>query len=153
MILDKDFEDFIALLNKHEVRYIVVGGYAAIFHGSPRHTGDLDIWIKPEIKNAKKIVSVLNEFGMSSLGLTEEDFIKENFISQIGYPPLRIDILNSISGVDFDEAEKEIQVYQEGELPIKIISLKNLIENKMAAARKKDLADAEFLKKVQKKKK
>ena len=104
MILEKDFEDFVKLLNKFKVAYMIVGGYALALHGKPRHTGDLDIWIEVSEDNAAKLVSVLFEFGMGSLGLEKEDFLKPGFMSQIGYPPLRIDILNSIDGVSFADA-------------------------------------------------
>jgi len=94
MIFEKDFVDFIELLNAHQVEYMVVGAHALAFHGRPRHTGDLDIWIKPSSANADKMVKVLKDFGFGSLDLTKEDFIKKNNITQLGYPPLRIDILN-----------------------------------------------------------
>ena len=85
MILEKDFEDFVKLLNKYKVAYMVVGGYALALHGKPRHTGDLDIWIDISEDNASKLVMVLQEFGMGSLGLGKEDFLKPGFISQIGF--------------------------------------------------------------------
>src|SRR5476651_2315420 len=106
MIFENDFIDFIELLNHHDVKYMVVGAHALAFHGRPRHTGDLDIWIKPSSENAEKMVLVLKGFGFESLGLQKDDFLKENYVTQLGYPPLRIDILNSISGVDFDDAYK-----------------------------------------------
>src|SRR5258708_2874804 len=106
MIFEKDFIDFIELLNLHTVEYMVVGAHALAFHGRPRYTGDLDIWIKPSVENAGKMIDVLKDFGFDSLGLTKEDFLKENYVTQLGYPPLRIDILNAISGVNFDEAYK-----------------------------------------------
>ncbi len=87
MILAEDFEDFIKLLNKHKVEYMVVGGYALAFHGKPRHTGDLDIWIGLSEQNANRILKVVKDFGLASLGFTKDDFLKEGFISQIGYPP------------------------------------------------------------------
>ncbi len=100
MTLDKDFEDFVVLLNKHDVAYMVVGGFALAFHGKPRHTGDLDIWIDISEDNAGKMVRVLNEFGMASLGMQKSRFLKKRrYCSRIGYPPLRIDILNEIDGV------------------------------------------------------
>lgn len=99
MIFEEDFVDFINLLNRHKVEYMVVGAHALAFHGRPRHTGDLDIWIKPSIFNAEKMINVIDDFGFSSLGLVKEDFLKDNYVTQLGYPPLRIDILNSISGV------------------------------------------------------
>ena len=101
MELFNDFRDFIHLLNQHGVEYLVVGGYALAFHGKPRHTGDLDIWINISETNAVKMVTVLDKFGVSSLGLSKADFLKEGYVSQIGYPPLRIDILNSIDGISF----------------------------------------------------
>ena len=92
MTLDPDFEDFIQLLNQHKVDYMVVGGYAMAFHGRPRYTGDLDIWIDISESNAEKMLLVIKDFGFSSLGFKKEDFLKENLINQLGYPPLRIDI-------------------------------------------------------------
>lgn len=150
MILEKDFEDFLKLLNKHKIDYMVVGGYALALHGKPRHTGDLDIWIDISEKNAVRLVKVIKEFGMDSLGLSKEDFLKEGYISQIGYPPLRIDILNSIDGVSFNEASKEMQTIQtEDNLTIKYIGLNDFLTNKKASGRKQDLADIKEIKKLQ----
>ena len=84
MTLAKDFEDFVKLLNHHKVEYMVVGGYALAFHGKPRHTGDLDIWINLSDKNAMLMLRVLKDFGLSSLSFTKEDFLKPGYISQIG---------------------------------------------------------------------
>lgn len=146
MMFESDFVDFIDLLNKYSVSYLVVGAHALSFHGRPRHTGDLDIWIKPDLLNAKKMILVLDKFGFSSLGLVENDFLKENYVTQLGYPPLRIDILNSISGVEFDEAyvnriETEIE-----ELKVNFISISEFIRNKEATGRLKDKSDIESLK-------
>lgn len=112
MTLDPDFEDFIQFLNQYEVDYMIVGGYAMAFHGSPRYTGDLDIWIDISESNAEKMLLVINAFGFSSLGFKKEDFLKENLINQIGYPPLRIDILTNIDGIDFKEAYTQKQVIE-----------------------------------------
>ena len=112
MILAKDFEDFLKLLNNHLVEYMVVGGYALAFHGKPRYTGDLDIWINVSPENARSLVLVVNEFGMQSLGLEEADFLRPGYITQIGYPPLRIDILNHIDGLEFNEAKKGMQLFR-----------------------------------------
>ena len=109
MTLAQDFEDFVKLLNKHKVAYMVVGGYALAFHGKPRHTGDLDIWINISEENAKRMLQVLKDFGMSSLGFQKEDFLKPGYVTQIGYPPLRIDILNNIDGVEFSEAVQKME--------------------------------------------
>jgi len=106
MTLDKDFEDFVFLLNKYDVNYMIIGGYALAFHGRPRHTGDLDIWIDVSEENAHKMFNVINEFGLASLGLKIEDFLEKGIITQIGYPPLRIDILNEIDGVELTKPIK-----------------------------------------------
>ena len=146
MIFERDFIDFIELLNIHNVEYMVVGAHALAFHGRPRHTGDLDIWIKPSIENAGKMVNVLKDFGFESLQLTKEDFLKENYVTQLGYPPLRIDILNAISGVNFDEAYAGRIIGQEEDLTISFINIQDFIANKMATGRAKDLGDIDLLK-------
>jgi len=146
MIFERDFIDFIDLLNIHNVEYMVVGAHALAFHGRPRHTGDLDIWIKPSVANANKMVKVLKDFGFESLKLTKEDFLKENYVTQLGYPPLRIDILNAISGVDFDEAYAGRIIGQEEDLTISFINVQDFIANKMASGRAKDLGDIDLLK-------
>ncbi|MDT3403721.1 hypothetical protein [Mucilaginibacter terrae] len=146
MIFEPDFVDFIALLNQHQVAYLIVGAHALAYHGRPRHTGDLDIWIKPSLENSGKMVAVLHDFGFGSLGLKEEDFLKENYVTQLGYPPLRIDILNAISGVDFDEAyANKIDGEVDG-LAINFINISDFIKNKEATGRNKDLGDIESLK-------
>ena len=152
MTLDKDFEDFIVLLNQHDVDYMVVGGYALAFHGKPRHTGDLDIWIDVSDDNAGKMVRVIEEFGMSSLGLERMDFLKGGVITQIGYPPLRIDILNEIDGVSFKEAYPNKLIIDVEGLPVNYIGLNDLIKNKQVSGRKQDISDVNELKKLKKRK-
>ena len=146
-MFEQDFIDFIELLNQHSVDYMVVGAHALAFHGRPRHTGDLDIWIKPSEPNANKLVDVLNEFGFGSLGLAKSDFLKENYVTQLGYPPLRIDILNTISGVEFDEAYANKVTGDVDGLTVKFINIPEFIRNKEASGRQKDLSDIESLKK------
>ena len=147
MMFEQDFIDFIELLNQHGVDYMVVGAHALAFYGQPRHTGDLDIWINPSSKNAAKMIHVLRDFGFGSLGLAETDFLKENYVTQLGYPPLRIDILNSISGVKFDEAFlNKIDGEVDG-LNIHFINIPDFIKNKEATGRNKDLGDIAALKK------
>jgi predicted nucleotidyltransferase len=153
MELLKDFHDFISLLNDHEVEYLVVGGYALAFHGKPRHTGDLDIWINISEDNATRIVKVLNEFGVGSIGLSKADFLREGYISQIGYPPLRIDILNSIDGILFLSAYQNKQTLKLNNININYIGLQDLIKNKKASGRSQDLTDLKQLVKLFKKKK
>lgn len=141
MQLASDFEDFIKLLNKHAVEYLVVGGYAMAFHGRPRFTGDLDIWVNISESNAEKMLVVLAEFGFSSLGYRREDFLKENIINQIGYPPLRIDILTSIDGVTFSEAIVHKRIIDIDSITIAFIGLNQLIANKKASNRPQDVQD------------
>ena len=149
MILEKDFEDFVKLLNKYKVAYMIVGGYALALHGKPRHTGDLDIWIDISEDNAAKLVLVLHEFGMGSIGLEKEDFLKPGFMSQIGYPPLRIDILNGIDGVSFADAISNMQIIRlENDLILNYIGLNDFLINKQASGRKQDLADIREIKKL-----
>lgn len=150
-MFEPDFSDFIELLNKHKVEYMVVGAHALSYHGRPRHTGDLDIWIKPTPDNADKMIKVLFDFGFSSLGLQRADFLKENFITQLGYPPLRIDLLNSISGVEFDQAYQRKISVQMDNIIVSFISIQDFILNKQATGRPKDIADIESLNSITKK--
>jgi hypothetical protein len=147
IMLAKDFADFVRLLNKHSVAYMVVGGYALAFHGRPRYTGDLDIWIRVSEDNAEKILKAIEEFGLASLGFSREDFMEPALVSQIGYPPLRIDILNSIDGVGFDEAYMDKRTIDVGGIPIPYIGLNEFIQNKRASGRSKDLIDIQALQK------
>lgn len=141
MTLDTDFKDFIELLNKHSVQYLVVGGYAMAAHGRPRYTGDLDIWIEISDGNATKMVTVIDEFGFSSLGFVKADFLQENIVGQIGYPPLRIDILTVIDGVGFEEAYQHKRTISVDNVEMAFIGLNQLIANKKASNRSQDLAD------------
>ena len=151
MTLAEDFEDFVKLLNQHKVEYMVVGGYALAFHGKPRHTGDLDIWINISEDNAMQMLKVVDDFGLQSLGFKKEDFLTEGLISQIGYPPLRIDLLNQIDGVTFNEALPDMQKIElENEFTINYIGLDDLIKNKQASARRQDLTDVKTLQKLKK---
>lgn len=150
MIFEKDFIDFIELLNQHGVKYMVIGAHALAYHGRPRHTGDLDVWIKPSNENASRMMAVLNDFGFGSLGITEPDFLKENYVTQLGYPPLRIDLLNTISGVGFDEAyENKVDAEVDG-LRVSFINVNEFIKNKEATGRNKDLGDIASLKNIKK---
>jgi hypothetical protein len=152
MTLEKDFEDFILLMNKHKVAHMIVGGYALALHGRPRHTGDLDIWINISDDNATRLVTVLNDFGIGQLGFQKEDFLQPGYITQIGYPPLRIDILNTIDGVSFEEARAGMQTLQlENNLIIHFIGLADFLKNKQASGRKQDIADIGEIKKLKEK--
>jgi predicted nucleotidyltransferase len=129
---------------------MVVGGYALAFHGKPRHTGDLDIWINTTEDNAEKLVHAIKEFGLSSLGLTKSDFMQEGYVTQIGYPPLRIDILNSIDGVQFETAFLNKLLVDVNGIEIKYIGLRDFIDNKNASGRSQDIADVKEIKKLKK---
>lgn len=151
MTLFEDFEDFVTLLNQHHVEYMVVGGYALAFHGKPRHTGDLDIWINISEDNALQMLKVIADFGLQSLGFQKEDFLTEGLISQIGYPPLRIDILNQIDGVTFNVARPNMKkIVLENDLTINYIGLNELVKNKQASGRRQDLTDVKTLQQLQK---
>lgn len=151
MILSDDFEDFLKLLNQYHVQYLVVGGYAMAFHGKPRFTGDLDVWINISEDNSLKMVSVINDFGFASLGFTQKDFSIPNLINQIGYPPLRIDILTSIDGVEFEEAYSErLEIQLDEGTSVYYIGLDQLIKNKKSSGRKIDIADVADLEKKRK---
>jgi len=144
-MFNPDFKEFVQLLIKNQVEYLVVGGYAVSIHGYPRYTGDLDIWVNPTLKNSVKVLDCLNEFGFSSLELTENDFIKEYGIIQLGYPPVRIDIMNTLDGVTFDDCFKNKSIIEIDSLPVNFISLNDLIKNKKATARPLDIDDIENL--------
>ena len=145
MELDKDFNEFVELFLEHNVRFLIVGGYALAAHGLPRATGDLDAWVWRNPENAQNIMRALNAFGFQNLSLTESDFSKEDSIIQLGYPPFRIDILTSIDGVAFDQAwEKKIVVELNG-MNVPFIGRDDLITNKKAAGRPQDIADVSRL--------
>lgn len=144
-MLSKDFKEFIELLNEYEVRYLVVGGYAVAFHGHPRYTKDLDIWIELSKENALNAFKALEKFGFGSLGLKSEDFLETDQIIQLGYPPNRIDILTTLKELKFEDCYKaRVEVEIQG-LKINFIDLENLKKNKRATGRPQDLADAENL--------
>jgi len=145
METSKDFEEFFALLNKHQVRYVVVGGYAYAIYAQPRYTKDLDIFYENTLGEARKILKVLKDFGFSSLEITVNDLTREGRIFQLGNPPLRIDLLNQIDGVSFDEVWENRQEANYGDQQILVIGKKELIKNKKATGRKQDLIDLENL--------
>jgi len=128
-----------------------VGGYALAFHGKPRHTGDLDIWIDVSENNAQKMFNVINEFGLASLGLQKADFLQRGIITQIGYPPLRIDILNEIDGVTFKNAYLNKLIIDIDGLPVNYIGLDDLITNKQVSGRQRDISDIGELNKLKRK--
>jgi hypothetical protein len=141
MHLDPDFSEFVACLRAHDVRFMVVGGYAVAAHGHPRYTGDLDIWVQPSPDNADRLLAALITFGFGSVGLTVDDFTRPNHVIQLGYPPLRIDLLTSADGVDFEACYADrLEIPIDG-VAISFIGLDGLRRNKAASARPQDVAD------------
>lgn len=145
-MLSKDFKEFIQLLNENSVRYLIVGGYAVAFHGHPRYTKDLDVWIESSLENAEKLIAALHKFGFGSLGLKSEDFLETDQIIQLGYPPDRIDILTTLTGLNFKACYRtRVGVEIQG-THINFIDIENLRKNKSVTGRPQDLADVENLK-------
>jgi len=144
-MFNQDFKEFIESLNANRVHYLVVGGYAVALHGYPRYTKDLDIWIESSPENAQALVQALTQFGMESLGLTESDFLDPEQVVQIGYPPNRIDILSTVSGLEFNSCfAQRVKTMLDG-VEVNFINLENLRKNKKASGRLQDLADLENL--------
>ncbi len=143
--LPPDFRDFLKLLNSHGVEYLLVGGYAVGYYGYPRATADMDIWIARTPQNAEKLVAVLREFGFNPPELTPDLFLKENRVIRMGVPPFRIEIVTSASGVTFEECYAARTLAVIDDVPVNIISLLHLKENKRATGRHKDLDDLEHL--------
>ena len=144
-MLNQDFREFVQSLNDKQVRYLVVGGYAVALHGYPRYTKDIDIWIELAPANASRIVRALEQFGFGSLGLEAKDFLEADTIIQLGYPPRRIDLITTLSGVDFNQCFATKVVVEMGGIPINFIDLENLKKNKRATGRAQDIADIENL--------
>src|SRR3989339_2176704 len=140
MILFQDFKEFIQLLNKYKVKYIIVGGYAVSLYSRPRNTDDIDFWIEAKPANAKKVLKALQEFGFGELDISIEDLTRKDFVIQLGNPPVRIDILTSVSGLNFKDAfmKKEIRAIP-GVGNVYFISFQDLIRNKTESNRMKDI--------------
>jgi predicted nucleotidyltransferase len=145
-MLSRDFKEFIQLLVERKVEFLIVGGYAVGVHGYPRFTGDLDVWIKISEANASRVLAAIHDFGFSSLSLTKLDFLTIDNVIQLGHPPFRIDILTSLDGVSFDECYSRKHVVDIEGLPVSFIGLQDLLVNKNASGRLRDLDDIENLK-------
>ncbi len=153
MELDKDFKEFIELLNEHNVKYLVIGGYAVNFHGYPRYTKDIDFWLWMTESNIKKLIKAITKFGFGGLSLEIEDFMTPENIIQLGYEPYRIDLLVDVEGGDFENCFKRRTEAKLDGTNVKFLSLKDLISVKKKTGRLQDLADAEQLEKLEKKQK
>lgn len=143
--LPPDFGEFLRLLDARGVEYLLIGGYAVAYHGYPRATQDMDVWVAISPQNASRLVQVLRDFGFDSPELGNQLFLKQDSIVRMGVPPMRIEIATSISGVSFDECYQARIVEEIEGVPVNIISLKHLKKNKQSAGRHRDLDDLEHL--------
>jgi hypothetical protein len=139
--LTRDFQEFLSLLVKHEVRFLVTGGFALAAHGHPRYTKDIDLWIEPAPENATRVLAALDEFGFASLGLTAADFVTTDHVIQLGHEPSRIDLLTGVSGLTFAEAYATRVHAVFGGVAIPVLGRAALIANKRATGRPQDVAD------------
>jgi hypothetical protein len=145
ILIPRDFEDFLRLLNARRIKYVVIGGYAVAFHGYVRYTGDLDIFVELSAGNAEKLAAALQEFGFALPQVRPALFLQKGKIIRLGYEPMRLEILNEIDGVSFEECYKRRRRANLGGLTINFIALPQLLKNKRATQRLKDLADVEAL--------
>lgn len=145
MLLPPDFKDFLNVLKVRNIPYLLIGGYAVGYHGYPRATNDLDIWIAIDPTTAEQMVLALKDFGFDTPQLTKDLFLKENSIVRMGVAPIRIEILTSISGVGFADCFQRRVVDVIDGVEVNIIDLKRLKKNKKASGRHKDLDDLENL--------
>ena len=144
MKIHSDFNDFVAALNKNDVQYVIVGSFALAFHGCPRATGDIDFWIRPTSSNARNLLKAINDFGFGKLDISEDDVLSDNII-QLGYPPVRIDLISALDGLTPKEIWEGRQAGKFGDHDARYISKENYIKNKRTLGRHKDLADLELL--------
>jgi hypothetical protein len=150
-LFNPDFLDFIQTLNKNNVEYMLVGGYAVILYGYNRPTGDMDVWVKRSPGNYQRLRKAFLEFGLPMFDISEEKFLntEQNDVFTFGRPPTCIEILTNLKGVDFDEAYQEMKVFEEEDIRINFIHLNHLLASKKAAGRYRDLDDVEKLTKKQ----
>jgi len=146
-IFNDDFREFIQLLNKHKVRYVLIGGYSVILHGYSRTTGDMDIWVDRTLENFIRIRRAFLAFGMPMFDMTEKNFLSHPTwdVFTFGRPPSAIDIMVRAKGLNFNECYNSAIYFEENGLPIRTIHLNNLIDAKKASGRSKDLDDLENL--------
>ena len=148
-MLNNDYRDILLALSNRRVKFLLIGAYAMAAHGYPRSTIDIDLWIMPDAKNSVLVLKALEDFGAPLGDLSENDLKKEGIVFQIGVAPRRIDILTSVDGLKFKDAFDNSQTIEIEGIPIQVLSLADLIKNKRATGRTKDLADAELLEEEQ----
>jgi hypothetical protein len=143
--LNRDFRDLIAEFNAHGVEYMIVGAHALAAHGLVRATKDLDIWVRPDLSNAPRVLRALQAFGAPLHDLTAEDFTRPGLVFQIGVDPVRVDVVTSVTGVEFTEAWASRFQTRFADQPAAVLSRDHLMQNKRASGRKQDLADLDWL--------
>lgn len=146
-MLNSDYKDMLQVLLDNGVKFLLVGAYAMGAHGYPRSTGDIDIWVEPSPDNSRRVYLALAQFGAPLGEVDEATFVKPDVVFQIGVAPRRIDIMSSVSGVEFDEAYQHRQTVELEGMPIPILSYDDLVRNKRATGRDKDRLDADRLEK------
>lgn len=145
MKLSQDFHELLECFARNDVRYLIVGGWALAAHGHPRLTKDLDVWVWAESTNARALLEALEEFGFGDLDLSVEDFSQPDIVIQLGYPPNRVDLLTSPTGVDFESCWGDrLEIQMDGVL-VPFIGLEGLKANKRASGRPQDMVDVEIL--------
>ena len=142
MELNPDFQEFLQSFVDHDVRFLIVGGYALAAHGHPRYTKDLDVWVWTDPSNAARVIEALDDFGFGGLGLNAADFQDPDMVVQLGREPQRIDILTFATGLSFEHAYADRMTIEIGGVPVPFVSLDDLRTNKLATGRLRDRADA-----------
>lgn len=148
MALSKDLKEFVELLNAHGVDFLVVGGHAVGFHGWPRFTEDLDLFVRPSFENGQRLLAALQAFGFGDVGLEASSFSERGQVIQLGRAPNRVDLMTGIDGVDFEDAWKHRLAGNIEEIPVAVLGLQELVANKRATGRPQDLADIDRLEKL-----
>ncbi|MBM3297010.1 MAG: hypothetical protein FJY83_05350 [Candidatus Aminicenantes bacterium] len=153
MRTEKDYKDFLKLLGEKKVKYLIVGGYAYSFYAEPRYTKDIDILVEASAENGHRLVAAFTEFWGMKPGVEPAEFLRRDLIVQLGFAPVRIDIITSCAGIKFSLAWKNRVRAKYGDIDVYFISLEDLIKNKKAVGRDRDLLDAKYLERVKKAKK
>ena len=141
-----DYEDLFKTFNSHGVKFLLVGGQAVIYYTEPRYTKDIDVWVIPELNKSEIVYAALKDFGAPLRGITTQDFENKNLVFQMGMPPVRIDILLDVNGIDFEKAWKNRKAALYGQTPIHVLGEEELLFSKKKTGRPQDLVDAEKLK-------
>lgn len=141
----QDFKELLESFNAKNVEYVIVGAHALAHHGHIRATKDIDLYVRPSEENSRRVMAALDAFGFGNVGLSAEDFQKPGQIIQLGYPPVRIDLVTSIEGVSWEEADVGKSPGEYGREPVSFLGRAELIANKKAAGRPQDLADVDKL--------